>query len=88
MSTARQALVQAIRAQAAARPAWERAERCLLEVRLRQRLDEIGLAIDATAAAAMMAAAMVLAEEGPEWGGDYRDALSDLAEIALALTDE
>jgi hypothetical protein len=38
-------------------------------------------------AAALMAAAVVLASPTDEWGGDYRDALCDMAAVGLELFD-
>ena len=34
---------------------------------------------------ALMALAMLLAENAPEWGGDARDVLGEVAQLGLAL---
>ncbi len=86
--TQREVLEAAVRAQAAERLPWERAEHCVFESALRERLAQVGITPDADLAVALMATAMLLAEASPEWGGDYRDALADVAQAGLALLPE
>jgi hypothetical protein len=83
--TPRQALEEAVRSQATAHQPWERAEHCLLEGLLRERLALLGIDPSAEVAATLMATAMLLAEYSPEFGGDYRDALAVVAQVGLAL---
>ncbi len=64
---------------------WERAELVVRTSALRDRLDELGVAGTPEVAAALMAAAMLLASSSEEFGGDYRDALGDLATLGLEL---
>ena len=37
---------------------------------------------------AFMAVAMLLAEHAPEWGGDCRDALAEIAQLGLSMLIE
>lgn len=86
--TQRETLEATVRAQAADRLPWERAGHCMLEALLRERLALLGVDPCADLAAGLMAAAMLLAEISPEFGGDYRDALADVAQLGLALLPE
>lgn len=79
------ALATVVRSQIEAREPWERAECHLLEQELRDRLVALGVTPSADVAVALMAAAMLIAGRGPEWGGDYRDALSDVAALGCSL---
>jgi hypothetical protein len=45
----------------------------------------IGVELTTDVAAALMAAAVSLAQGSAEWSGDYRDALCDLAALGLEL---
>jgi hypothetical protein len=81
----RQQLITVVRGQAAATECWQRAETVLRAGELRERLDALGIAPTADLAAGLMAAAMLLAATSDEWGGDYRDALGDLAALGLEL---
>jgi hypothetical protein len=83
----RERMLSAMRAQGAERACWERAESVLRSEVLRHRLEELGIAADGDAPVALVAAALVLAQATEEWGGDYRDALADLAAVGLALLD-
>lgn len=83
----REQLVTLVRRQAADTECWERAETCVRAAELRERLEQIGVVVTAETAAALMATAMYLASSSPEWGGDERDALGDLAALGLELYD-
>jgi hypothetical protein len=83
----RERLAELVRQQAAATECWARAETALRASLLRERLDDIGVVVTPDVAASLMAAAMLLASSSPEWGGDYRDALADLAGVGLELLD-
>ncbi|MBI2709439.1 MAG: hypothetical protein HYX34_07055 [Actinobacteria bacterium] len=85
MADDRSALVQTVRSQAADRLAWERAETHLVDVALRQRLTSLGVEPTTDVGVALMATAMLLAEGSPEFGGDFRDALAEVAHVGLAL---
>src|SRR3954452_12437796 len=81
----REQLLELIRGQAAATDCWKRAETVVLADMLRERFDAIGVRVTPDIAASLMAAAMLLASTSDEWGGDYRDALADLAAVGLEL---
>ncbi len=57
----------------------------LLEVELRERLAVLGVNPSPDVSVAFMALAMLLAERAPEWGGDCRDALGEIAQLGLSL---
>jgi hypothetical protein len=84
----RERLATTVREQAAGQACWERAETVLRGEVLRRRLDHLGIDVDPDLAVALMATALVLAQGTDEWGGDYRDALADLAAVGLTLLDE
>jgi hypothetical protein len=81
----REQLATLVRTQAADKECWERAETVLQAGSLRDRLAAIGVEVTPDVAAALMAAAVSLAHGSEEWGGDYRDALRDLAALGLEL---
>jgi len=81
----RDQLLTIVRMQAAETECWKRAEVVVLADVLRERLEAIGVEVTADVAASLMAAAMLLATTSEEWGGDYRDALADLAAVGLEL---
>jgi hypothetical protein len=81
----REQLVTLVRSQAAASECWQRAEAVMRGDELRRRLVEVGVASTPDVATSLMAAAMLLATESDEFGGDYRDALADLAALGLEL---
>jgi hypothetical protein len=83
----RERLATLVRRQSAEIDCCGRAEIAVRASVLRDRLDEIGVVVTPDVAAALMAAAMLLASGTPEWGGDYRDALADLAGLGLELFD-
>ncbi len=81
-------LATMVRAQAESRTAWEAAEVHLLHLGLRERLSSLRIEPNPDMAVAFMAAAMLLAERSPEWGGDARDAMGELALLGLALLED
>jgi hypothetical protein len=81
----RERLVTVVRALADDRAIWEIAGTCVLETTLRERLAVLGIEVTPDLGAALMAVAMLLAEEAPEFGGDCRDALCEIAQLGLAL---
>ena len=78
-------LTELIRNQLAARDVCEVAGTYLLEVELRERLAVLGVEPTPDVSVALMAVAMLLAEKAPEWGGDCRDALGEIAQLGLSL---
>lgn len=84
----REQLTSVVRLQATGRDVCDQACTYLLEFELRKRLSVLGVEPTPELAVAMMATAMLLAEEAPEFGGDCRDALGELAQLGLALLDE
>jgi hypothetical protein len=85
VSDEQERLATVVRAQAESREAWEWAELCCVESVLRERLAELRVDVSPDVAVAIMATAMLLAERAPEWGGDSRDVLADLALLGLNL---
>jgi hypothetical protein len=81
----REQLATLVRTQTEDQECWERAETVLRAGALRERLATIGVELTPDVAAALMAAAVSLAQGSAEWGGDYRDALCDLAALGLEL---
>ncbi|HET6793135.1 MAG TPA: hypothetical protein VFH45_01760 [Acidimicrobiales bacterium] len=81
----REVLVDCIRRAVADADPCDRAETYLLAEAVVSRLAEVGVRPDQDVAVAFMAAAMLLAEGSPEWGGNYRDALARLARIGFDL---
>jgi hypothetical protein len=84
----RTSLTEVIKMQLAARDVCDVAGTYLLEVEFRERLAALGVDIDSDVSVALMAVAMLLAEKAPEWGGDCRDALGEIAQLGLALLIE
>ncbi len=78
-------LAELIGRQAAGLDVWEDAELCVLEVCLRERLALLGIEVTPELAAGLMATAQLLAERAPEWGGDARDTLAEVAVLGLRL---
>jgi hypothetical protein len=85
---ARGDLTDLIRDQLAERDVCSVAGTYLLEVELRERLELLGVAITPDVSVALMAVAMLLAEKSPEFGGDCRDALGEIAQLGLSLLVE
>jgi hypothetical protein len=74
-----------IRAQLEDRDVCDVASTYLLEVELRERLAMLSVEPSPDLSVALMALAMLLAEKAPEWGGDCRDTLSEIAQLGLSL---
>ena len=84
----RTSLTEVIREQLATRDVCDVASTYLLEVELRERLAVLGVEVTPDVSVALMAVAMLLAEKSPEWGGDCRDALGEIAQLGLSLLVE
>lgn len=80
-------LARVVRSQAAEMAAWEAAELHLLEAALRARLTDLGVTATPDVAVALMAVATLLGEHTPEWGGDVRCTLGEIALLGLRLLD-
>jgi hypothetical protein len=81
----RESLTELIRTHLADRDVCERAGTYLLEAELRERLSALNVEPSPDVCVAFMAVAMLLAEHAPEWGGDCRDALAEIAQLGLSL---
>lgn len=81
-------LTTLVRAQASEIEAWEAAELHLLEQAYRQRLEALGVQTSPDVAVALMAAATLLGQHVPEWGGDARTTLGEIALLGLRLLDD
>ena len=88
MADERTKLTDVIRAQLADRDVCEVASTYLLQVELRERLAAVGVAPTPDVSVAFMAVAMLLAEHTPEFGGDSRDTLLEVAQLGLSLLIE
>ena len=85
---ARAQLAELIRSQLEDRDVCDVAGTYLLQVELRERLAVLGVEPTPDLSVALMALAMLLAERAPEWGGDCRDTLGEIAQLGLSmLTD-
>lgn len=87
MGDEREQLATLLRTQAQALECWETAELHLLEKAVRQHLGELGIVADADLAVALMAVAALLTDRAPEWGGNARDALAEVAQLGLRLLE-
>ncbi len=85
MRDARGDLTELIKSQLAERDVCSVAGTYLLEVELRERLAVLGIEPTPDISVALMALAMLLAERAPEWGGDCRDTLGEIAQLGLSL---
>lgn len=74
--------------QAATMEIWQSAELCVIEALLRERLALLQVKPSEDVGVALMAAAQLLAERSPEFGGDARDTLAELAVLGLRLLDD
>ena len=83
----RRDLEELVGRQASTMEVWQSAELCVLEAMLRERLALLGVKADQDMGVALMAAAQLLAERAPEWGGDARGTLAELAVLGLRLID-
>ena len=84
----RRQLSELVAEQAAQLEAWESGELYLLELAFRERLDLLGCPPTDQLGAALMAVAQLLAERCPEWGGDARNTLCDVAVLGLRIMDD
>ena len=85
MANDREELATLVQAQACTLEAWQEAELHLLEQVFRERLDALGVSLTPDVAVALMATATLLGESVPEWGGDARCALGEVAQLGLRL---
>jgi hypothetical protein len=81
----RDELLRAVEAHATERECWENAGTGIIELQVRARLEAMGIDVTADLALGLMAAAMVVAEHAPEFGGDARDVLGELCLVGLGL---
>ena len=88
MSDLRSDLTELIKSQLAERDVCSVAGTYLLEVELRERLELLGVSVTPDVSVALMAVAMLLAEKSPDFGGDTRDALGEIAQLGLSLLME
>ena len=80
-------LVRLARSVGQAAEPWQTAEWYLLDRAFRHHLAELGLTPGPDAGALLIAAAFFLAEHTPEWGGDARDALAELTQLGLGVSE-
>lgn len=66
---------------------WQRAEWHLLAAGFEHRLGELGLRPSPAAGAALIAAALYLAEHTDEWGADARDVLAEVITLGRAMVE-
>ena len=85
MGDDRDQLTMVVRAQVDSLEAWQAAELHLLECAFRERLEALGVAATPDVAVALMATATLLGNNVPEWGGDARCALAEVAQLGLRL---
>jgi hypothetical protein len=83
----RERLAMLVREQSHSAEAWQSAEAHLLSVALRERLAALGVAVTPDVAVALMATATLLGTSTPEWGGDARCTLEEIALLGLDLLD-
>ena len=88
MGDARAQLTELIRSQLANRDICDVAGTVVLEAELRERLAVLGVDPSPDLSVAFMALAMLLAERAPEWGGDARDTLGEIAQLGLSMLTE
>ena len=80
-------LAELVARQASVLTPWESAELHVLAVMLRDRLGALRIPVSPDVGAVLMVVAQLLAERPPEWGGDARDTLSEIAVLGLRLLD-
>ncbi|MEX2100875.1 MAG: hypothetical protein WEB19_05620 [Acidimicrobiia bacterium] len=68
--------------------AWQEAELHLLERAFRERLAALGVDVTPDLAVTLMATATLLAQYTPEWGGDARCCLGEIALLGLRLLSD
>ena len=88
MADARDRLAGRVRMAAADLDVCATAQLHLVEVLRRDRLEALAIEPTPDLAVALMAVSVLLAERSPEWGGDSRDVLGELAQLGLRLLDE
>jgi hypothetical protein len=87
MDGARDRLATIVRAQAHDLEICEAAQLHLVEVLLRERLETLAIEPSPDLAVALMAVSVLLAQRTPEWGGDSRDVLGEIAQLGLRLLE-
>lgn len=87
MNDGREQLSTLVRAQAASIDAGQAAELHLLELAFRDRLSKLGVEVCPDIATTLMAIATLLGEHAPEWGGDVRSQLAEIALLGLQLLE-
>jgi hypothetical protein len=85
---ARESLTDAVRAHACEATPWEQAEAHLLEQEYRARLAALHIEPTPDLAAALMAVAYFFGQYTPEFGGDVRCTLGEIALLGLHLLDD
>lgn len=85
---ARTQLTELIRMQLGERDICAVASTCVLEGELRERLALVGVDVTPDLSVALMALAMLLAERSPDFGGDCRDTLGEIAQLGLSMLAE
>ena len=85
MSDGPEDLTTLVRRQAHLLEAWQEAELHLLGQALRERLLALGIPPTRDVAVALRAPATLLGEHAPEWGGDVRCSLAEIAMLGLGL---
>jgi hypothetical protein len=85
---AREVLMDAVRAHAGEAAPWEQAEVHLLEQEFRARLAALHVEPTPDVAATLMAVAYFFGQHTPEWGGDVRCTLGEIALLGLRLFDD
>ena len=88
MGAGRTELEALVRTQSCDLEAWQAAELHLLEQAFRARLADLGVLVTPDVAVALMATATLLGNNIPEWGGDARCALGEVAQLGLRLLEE
>ena len=88
MDDDRDRLATLVRRQAADLEPWQAAELHLLEQDFRERLAALGVAVTPDVAVALMATATLMGNAVPEWGGDARCALGEIAQLGLQLLEQ
>ena len=84
----REGLTTVVRTQAAEMQPWQAAELHLLQQVLRERLADLGVEVTPDVAVALMATATLLAPSTPEWGGDVRCVLGEIALLGLRMLED
>lgn len=81
-------LITEVRHHATSEECWKQAEVICRTGALRELLTRLGVDVgNRDVAIALMAAARLVADNGPEWGGDYREGAADVATLGLELLE-